>query len=509
MFPIIHQSPVKPPVQIVAPCVKKSLNQVSFQGKLPLIESHQIFANFEEISAIPRASRKERQISRYLKGRLKSAGFKVRRKFNGTIIAHRALNKQKNNAVILQAHMDMVEVQASKSKTRVPIEMHVKDGWLYANKRTLGADNGIGIAQMLTIADDPKYQKYPLQFILTTDEETGLHGAKSLTSRDFYGKHLINLDSEENGKLVNGCAGMTRFHASKRVKMHSLHGNDYTKISVKLSGTRGGHSALITNESLNPIKLLVSKFREIKDLKLISLSGGEKDNAVPMNAMAEFIVPKDKAQAVIDSLKTHFESVKNKNLAKNPNFTYTVSSEAPPSGIKYIDPTAQGKIFDTLSSLPTGVLSKFEKTGVTKSSQNLGILKISDGLFHLEVSARSAIENERQQLIKNTSSTLSSIFGGKISTEADPIWNAKPNSILQDAAIKAYSETSGGQKAKVAMELGGLEPARFVEVRPDLDCISIGPTIEEPHSIQERVKIDTVISSFNWLEKILELLKKN
>lgn len=496
---------VSPPQVIVAPA-PQYFQQLNSKGDTKLLESHKIWTNFSEISNIYRESGHNKEISEYLSNRLQSAGFTVDRKKDGTICASRSVNNERTNAVILQAHMDIVGI-SEDGNSKKPIEMHTKNGWLYANKRTLGADNGLGVAAILTVADDPRFNNCPLEMIITTDEETGMDGARNLSPKDFYGKYLINLDSENFGDIVKGCAGIAQFTVDEKIKTQLLENNDYEKITVKLSGARGGHSAEITPEYLNPIKVIISELKNIKDLKLVSLTGGERYNAIPRDAEAEFLIPKLEVEAVEKKLCENFEKLKKEKAKKNPNFTYSISSEDAQSGIKYVDSDFQSKMFDSIDKIPTGLLSRFEENGARKTSQNLGIVKISDGEFHITFMGRSADKKEGQELQEKTSKILSELFDKEIlASDATPIWQPQEKSLLQTVATEAIMSVSPDTKPIVKIEHGGLESAIFTEKAPTLEQISIGPTIEEPHSIQERVEIKTVLPFYDWLSKILELL---
>jgi len=472
-----------------------------------VLESHEIWTKFIEISSIYRESGHNEEISNYLKNQLQEDGFEVVQKKNdGTICAKRRLNKENNNAIILQAHMDIVGISAD-GNSKKPIELSIKDGWLYANDRTLGADNGLGVAAILAIAKDPKFRDCPLEMIITTNEETGMDGARKLSEKDFYGKYLINLDTEEFGVIIKGCAGINQFDLNEKIKMQTLENNDYEKITLVISGARGGHSATIKEESLIPLNILLSEFKGIKDLKLVSLSSGERYNAIPRNAEVEFLVPKSEATEVVKTLQIHFEKLKEANLAENPNFVYSISSIDAPTGTKYVDETFQSKMFKALETIPKGLLSKFDDNDSTKTSQNLGVIKLSDGNFFAQIMGRSADKKEGQEHKSKTSEILSKLFDKSISTaDSTPIWQPQPESLLQKAAEKAFSTLYPNQKSVIKVEHGGLESAIFTQKAPNLEQISIGPTIEEPHSIQERVKIDTVVPFYNWLSKTIDLL---
>lgn len=501
---MIHANP---PQVIVAPA-PQSIHYVYFKGDKKLVEEHQIWANFEELSSIYRESGHNKEASDYLKKRLQKAGFVVEQKDTDTICAYRGLNSKQDNAVILQAHMDIVSISAD-GNSKKPIELKVKDGWLYANERTLGADNGLGVAAILSVADDSRFKNYPLEMIITTDEETGMDGARKLSSEDFKGKFLINLDTEEFGHIVKGCAGIAQFSVNEKFSTQKLAESDYTKVSVKLSGARGGHSATITNESLNPIKILVSDLKAIQGAKLVSISGGERYNAIPRDAEAVFLVKNSELNAIVESLQETLEKIKSENAEKNPNFEVKIVSDVAKVGTEYIAPDFQVKMLNALDTVPAGLFSRFDGGKYSKTSQNLGVLMVKDGNFYVQIMGRSADNKEGAELKDKTAKILSDLFDKKISvSDTTPIWQPIDDSKLQKTAVEAFLKVCPSITPTVQVEHGGLESAIFTPKRPDIDQISIGPTIEEPHSIQERVKIDTVVPFYDWLSVLLEQLAK-
>lgn len=482
--------------------------QVEYKSFDDLSKKSPIWTNFAQVSEIYRESGHNQEISDYLKIRLEKAGFKVIQKEDGTICASKNVNDSHTNAIILQAHMDMVGISGD-GNSKKPIELKIKDGWLYANDRTLGADDGIGVAAILAIADDSKYKKYPLEMIITTDEEVGMTGARNLTSDDFYGKYLINLDSEEYGVVIKGCAGISEYQINEKINMQALDDEHFIKISVNISGARGGHSATIKPDTLSPINVLLLELSEIKNLKLVSLSGGERYNAIPRDAKAEFLVPNTDANEIEKTLKNNLEKIKHEKSSMNPNLSYKISAKKAAKGTEYVSSDFQSKMFGALNSIPVGLLSRFEKSASTKTSQNLGVIKIADGNFHVQIMGRSADEKEGHELSEKTSEILSKLFNKPmLVSDKTPIWQPQENSELQKAALKAFVDVTSGEEPVVQVEHGGLEAAIFIEKKPDLDQISIGPTLSEPHSTQERLEIDTVIPFYNWLCKILESMYK-
>lgn len=473
------------------------------KGDIKLIESHQIWSDFSEVTKIYRESGHNKEISDYLKNRLEKELFEVVQKSDGTLCATRGLNKEKNNAIILQAHMDMVAISAD-GNPRKEIFTHIKDGGLYANERTLGADNGIGVAAILAIAKDERFKKYPLEMIITTDEETEMLGARALSKNDFHGRYLINLDSEEFGHITKGCAGINQLKISEKIPTQILQSDDYSQISIFLTGARGGHSAEIKSNSLNPILILLKELQNFNDIKLVSLSGGERYNSIPRGAKAIFLVKSSYVSDVEKQIFIDLEKIKQNNIKFNPNFDIKIENQKADRGISYIDTSFQQTLFKAFNNIPLGLISTFEDKNISKTSQNLGIFNLSGRYFNTIIMERSSDKKESDEIKNKTFLALCQLVSkGKIACDSTPIWQPKKSSKLEAVAIKAFSQIEKNIQSKITIEHGGLESAIFVDKVPELEQISIGPTIQEPHSIQERVKIGTVVPFYEWLAEIL------
>jgi len=485
---------------------QQNIKEVNYKTDLEIQNIKILLTNFAEISEIYRESGHCDEISKYLSKRLNKLDFTVKVKPDGTIIASRGLNKEKNNAIILQAHMDIVAESTNKDP-KTPIKFIFKDGWLYAKGRTLGADNGIGVAAALIIAEDPMFKNYPLEIIITTNEETTMKGARLLTPKDFYGKYLINLDSETLGVLTTGCAGITEYEVSEKIKTKTIKTNNYSKISISLTGAKGGHSASISEGYLNPIKVLLNLLTT-KDYKVMSINGGDKFNTVPTEAQLEIIVPTTQAETTQKNINKYLSAIKNKNLIENPNLNYKISISSIKSGTKYIEPKIQKKLLKNINSIPTGLLSKYKDTGLNKTSQNLGQLTIIDEKCTIKIMERSSDKKENKEVQIKTQNILSGAFNKAIKpTTTTPIWESKSSSELEKIATNAYSKVTNNGKSISRIEHGGLESAIFADKCPNVEQISIGPTIKEPHSVREKVNVSTILPFYNWLSKILEELK--
>lgn len=501
----------------------KSEEQVTFQGIMQeLAKSHRVWYWFDQIKDIPRPSTFYKDeagtllagdcsaMADFMEAKLKEFGFTVTRKANNTIIASRGIVPGKK-VIGLQAHMDMVEMpKINDMSERQPIRLVETGGWLHSenNARTIGADDGFGCAQMLAIAEHSKFKNTPFQFILTSDEETTMAGAASIKPEEIKANYLINLDSESHGKIVKGCTGSVRFAVRETIPMERLRDpENYTRIKIELKGARGAHSAYIQNDSLNPIQTLLTEVQGIKGAKLVSLEGGEKDNSVPMNAMVEILIPNDQVPTVMNSLKNNLETLRQERLAQNPALNYKITPGSA-NGARYVEPKFQERMFSALNSVFKGVRTVFEDSGIPKTTQNLSIVKIGDGSLYVKTMGRSFERKELDALKEENSKIWSQLFGKTINASDErPIWTPKENSPLVDMALRAYARAN--INADVGIERGGLESGIFAELRPDIEQISIGPDIREPHTVHERINIESGTKTQEVLENLIEEIDSN
>lgn len=499
----------------------KKMSALSFAGQLKDLEPQKVWKLFEEITKIYRESgpsetnrENNKEISHYLVEKLKERGFEVEQVKEGSgkynIYATRNVDKDKNNAIILQGHMDMVCV-SDNNDPRKPIVLNVENDILRANNRTLGADNGIGLAMALAIAEEPKFKDLPLQIIFTVDEETGMYGAAAMKPEDLKGHYLINIDSEEYGEITIGCAGMDTFKEVHKIPMQAVGNNNHKKITIEVKEAHGGHSGVDINKGrINPIREVLSELNEISEAKLISIAGGEKSNSIPRGVKAEILVPESKAGEVTEQLNQALSTLKEKHHKTDPelNFEVQAGSENVPANTRVVNPDFQEKLFRILGQeLEVGTKSLYDN-GDLKTSQNLGIIDLKDDTFSLSVSMRSSDSKEKKQMYDKTTSQLSELVGKDVvPNNSSPIWQPKHGSPLTKLASKAYQEL-GISNPRVYACHGGLENAQFAEKRPDIDQISVGPDIFDPHTTNERIKISTVEKFYKFMEILLQKIKE-
>lgn len=499
----------------------KTMSAISFAGELKNLKPQRVWELFEEMTKIyresgPTATNREnnKEISNYLVDKLSKLGFEIEQVQDGSgkynIYASRNLNKEKNNAIILQGHTDIVCISDDKNPNK-PIKLNIDGDILRANNRTLGADNGIGLAIALAIAEEPKFKDLPLQIICTVDEETGMYGAAAMKPEDIKGHYLINIDSEKYGEVTIGCAGMDTFKETQPVKMQPIGDNNHKKVTIELLNATGGHSGEDINKGrINPIKLMLSELANLKDIKLISITGGDKANSIPREVKVELLIPEANSKELINQLTTNLNNTKVKQAEADPNLTIKVDMEDSnaASKTKVLDKDFQNKLLTTLGKeMHVGMKSVYEN-GDTKTSQNIGIINLENGKINLEISLRSSDEKELVEMHNTSCAQLSNLLDKKVVPfNSSPIWEPKLASNLTKLAKQAYIEL-GKKNPKIYTCHGGLENAQFAQKRPDIDQISIGPDIFDPHTVNERITISSVEKVYKFMELLLEKIQQ-
>ncbi|MGD9581471.1 MAG: beta-Ala-His dipeptidase, partial [Vampirovibrionia bacterium] len=494
----------------------KSMTAISFSGELKHLKPQRVWELFEEMTKIYRESgpsehsrENNKEISDYLVDKLANLGFEVEQVKDGAgkynVFAQRNLNKKADNAIILQGHMDMVCISDDKNPKK-PIKLNIEDDILKANNRTLGADNGIGLALAIAIAEEPKFKDLPLQIICTVDEETGMYGAAAMKPEDIKGQYLINIDSEKFGEVTIGCAGMDTFKEIQPVKTVSISSDSYRKLSISLSNATGGHSGEDINKGrINPIKTMLSLLADVEGIKLISMAGGDKANSIPRDVSVELLVPESKAQFIKDEFDASLSNIKEQHKQYDPKLTVetSLSESNVSSDTQVIDSQFQNKLLSILGKqMHVGMKSVYDN-GDTKTSQNIGIIDLKDGKIELQISMRSSDSKEIKEMHNKTCGQLSELLDKKVVPfNSSPIWEPKLASNLTKLAKQAYIEL-GAKNPRVYTCHGGLENAQFAQKRPDIDQISIGPDIYDPHTVNERVTISSVDKIYKFIELLL------
>ena len=475
-----------------------------------------VFHYFAEISKIPRASKKEKEISDWLVKFAKERKLKViQDEHYNVIIKKKATEGYEDfSPLILQGHMDMVWEKNKDTEfdfSTQGIELVIDGDFLKANGTTLGADNGIAIAYALAILDSDDIKHPALEVVITTDEEDGMSGVVNLDFDEFDGKTLINLDTEEYGEVYVSSAGGTRTETKFIFETKKI-GNGYTPVSIEVKGLSGGHSGAEIHKNLgNSIKILSEVLYHLSkryEMSLIHIDGGGKVNAIPREAVAEIAVKLDGDS--IDEFKKLAE-LAFENILKD----FKVSDKSPILAIEKIEEKNLGislgdtlNIINFLHEVPNGVLEMSKHIeGLVETSINIGFIstEIVDGNVKIRIKslARSMANDPLNKLVEEiTDLTRKHDANIKIAA-SNPSWEYKEDSKIRELIAKSFKEITGNEPVIKAIH-AGLECGVFTQNIKGADVVSIGPNIYGAHTPEERMDIKSVGETWEWLLKILE-----
>lgn len=475
-----------------------------------------VFHYFAEISKIPRASKKEKEISDWLVKFAKERKLKViQDEHYNVIIKKKATEGYEDfSPLILQGHMDMVWEKNKDTEfdfSTQGIELVIDGDFLKANGTTLGADNGIAVAYALAILDSDDIKHPALEVVITTDEEDGMSGVVNLDFDEFDGKTLINLDTEEYGEVYVSSAGGTRTEAKFIFETKKI-GNGYTPISIEVKGLSGGHSGAEIHKNLgNSIKILSEILYHLSkryEMSLIHIDGGGKVNAIPREAVAEIAVKLDGDS--IDELKK-LAGLAFENILKD----FKVSDKSPILAIEKIEEKNLGislgdtlNIINFLHEVPNGVLemSKYIE-GLVETSINIGFIstEIVDGNVKIRIKslARSMANDPLNKLVEEVTDLTRKHDANIKIAASNPSWEYKEDSKIRELIAKSFKEITGNEPVIKAIH-AGLECGVFTQNIKGADVVSIGPNIYGAHTPEERMDIKSVGETWEWLLKILE-----
>jgi dipeptidase D len=474
------------------------------------LEPPALWKYFSDLSRIPRESKHEKAAGEFVVRVAKALGLEHVRDGAGNVLVRvpASSGRERVGSVCLQSHLDMVCVKRTGSRhdfRRNPITLVRQDGFVSADGTTLGADNGVAVATGLAIMADRALVRGPLELLFTVDEETGMTGARRLAPGLLKSRTLINLDSEDEGVLTVGCAG-----GADTVGTWSL-ATEVAKaggvaLDVSVSGLRGGHSGVEIHQGRgNAIKMLCRVVSALADLdaRVSRFEGGSKRNAIPAFASARIVVPRlrlDETHAVITRLKGVLEE---EIGSVEPAFVVVV--DAPKARPWRVYRRAfQRDVLRVLAGLPHGVVKMSAAIpGLVETSTNVAVLKQTARTLSLATSQRSLVLSERDEMVGVVRAILE--LGGASVLQGDPYPGWKPDltSPILAVAVSTYRDTYG-REPKVEAIHAGLECGIIGERYPGMDMISLGPTIRDAHSPDERVDIASVKKYWDYLLAILK-----
>ena len=469
-----------------------------------------VWKYFAEISRIPRPSKHEEAMTKYVLDTAKKLGLSAKADSFGNVVVKKQATPGHENvrSIALQGHLDMVPEKNSDKVhdfLKDPIELVRKGNMLMANGTTLGADNGIAVATNLAIMEDRSLEHGPLEFLFTVDEETGLTGANNLGSDFLESKTLMNLDSEEEGAVYVGCSGGKNTIGTWKVDFDSVSANMQV-CELKIRGLKGGHSGLEIDKGRgNSLKIIARVLSALTETgaRVSSVNGGNKSNAIPREADAVIAIPKknmDEAKKIVgqclDVLKKEIETV-------DPDLSITLS-EIKSKKAKVMKKGYQRRILQTLSALPHGVTKmSADIPGLVETSTNVAIIETKGKKVNLITSQRSSVATEIDEICATVRNIFDLAGADYETADGYPGWKPDMKSEILKVAKTTYQSLYGKEVLVKAIH-AGLECGIIGEKYPGMDMISFGPTLEGVHSPDEKIHIDTVEKFWNFLIAILK-----
>ena len=468
-----------------------------------------LWNRFYEITQVPRPSKKEGKIIKYLKNWADDNNFPYKEdKIGNLVVMVPATSSMEDYpTIVIQGHVDMV-CEMNKGTIHNfdtdPLKLKQENGWIKAEGTTLGSDNGIGLAAGMAVSEDASVMHGPLELLFTIDEETGLTGADNLQPGFIKGKYLLNLDSEDDGVFFIGCAGGIDTVGSFNIEKEPAP-NNAVSYELLISGLKGGHSGSDINVGkANAIKILARTLDALKsiDYSVAEISGGLLRNAIPREAEAVILInPSDEKIAVkiineiCENIVSEYKTVDGdlKIILKKLNKHFPEVFTKP----------FTNNLINVLLAMPHGVLEMSQDIpGLVETSTNLASVKTENGKVIIATSQRSSIDSAIHYIAKSVNSVF--VLGGGHAKTSDgyPGWKPNLNSKILKLSHDVYKELFGSEPEIKAIH-AGLECGILGNKYPGIDMVSFGPTITGAHSPDEGVEIKTVDKFYELLKGVL------
>lgn len=477
--------------------------------KLAGLEPAGVFSYFEQICAIPHGSRNTKQISDYLVSFAQTHGLRyVQDGLNNVIIfKDGSLGLENRAPVILQGHMDMV----CQKDDDCPIDMLTQgldlthDGeWVFAHGTTLGADDGIALAYALALLASDDIPHPPLEVVFTVDEEIGMEGATGVDLSMLQGRQLINIDSEEEGVFTVACAGGARATLELPVERRAVYG---PCVRLVVEDLQGGHSGVEIHKNRgNATKImgeLLSRIQKLMPLCITNLSGGTQDNAIPRSCTVTLVAMgshleriNDITQQLQDEIRSSFDE---------PNVKI-YGDDVDAFGGNALSTQLSAKVIALLCSVPNGIQSwSADIPGLVQTSLNLGVTDLSKEKLSLTFAVRSSVNQEKVDLLEQLRQIAKLQDCNYSDTGNYPAWEYVKESRLRDTMVRVYSDMFGKEPQVVAIH-AGLECGILSDKLPGLECVSIGPDMQDIHTSRERLNIASTKRTWEFLLETLKAL---
>lgn len=475
-------------------------------GVLDHLEPKKVFEYFEILTTIPHGSYNCKAVSDFCVDFAKKRGlFVIQDDHYNVIIKKEASPSCAHKPVlILQGHLDMVcqkDPDSPVDFAKDALELQTDGDFVSAKGTTLGGDDGIAVAYCLALLDDDSMKHPPLEVVFTTEEEVGMEGATALDTSILEGRYLLNIDSEEEGILLAGCAGGTTVKVSLPLKYEQITGRMCT---VSITGLLGGHSGTEIGKNRGNAHILMGRLLcGVKGLHINRIYGAseQKDNAIPNECYVELIC--EDREALEEAAKRLIKSFKEQFRDTDDGMEVRLEFSDPQKR-DCLTRDTQDAVFYFLTHTPNGIHTMSQDIeGLVESSLNLGILKMDGDEISFSFGVRSSVPFYKEELSGRLESLARKLNGSYERVNDYPAWEYKKDSVLRDVFLKAYRQMYG-KEMKVEMIHAGLECGIFASKIKGLDIVSFGPDIFDIHTTGERLSVPSVKRTWELLLKIIE-----
>jgi len=469
------------------------------------LEPKVIWKNFAALNSVPRPSKKEEKVIRFIKEFGEQLGLPTTVDEAGNVIITKPATPGMENRqpIVMQSHLDMVCQKNNDVEFDFEtqgIQMFVDGDWVKAKGTTLGADNGLGVATIMSILESQDISHPDLEALFTIDEETGMTGALALKPGQLKGEILLNLDTEEDDEIDIGCAGGVDVTASATF---NLTDSKAETVKIEIKGLQGGHSGMDIHKGFGNSNKLVGRFLFLgleNQIELISIDGGSLRNAIPREAVAVFSVENSaeflkNAEQLKAEILEEFASIEKDLMV---NIEKTESSE------KAISTDDSKKVIFAINAANNGVFRMSpDVEGLVEASNNVARVELKNGAIKILNLTRSSVESTKWEVANQLksafeSNSLTTEFGGSY-----PGWKPKPDAEIIQVMTDLY-ENNFGDKPMVVACHAGLECGIIGANYPKMEMVSFGPTIKGAHSPDERANIASVQKFWTYTQEVLK-----
>jgi dipeptidase D len=478
------------------------------------LEPKEIWKNFTDLNAVPRASKKEERVIAFMKDFGKSLGLETIEDEVGNVIIKKPATKGMDDrkTVVMQSHLDMVHQKNADTEFDFDsqgISMYVDGDWVKAKGTTLGADNGLGVATIMAILESTTIEHPAIEALFTIDEETGMTGAMGLKGGLLEGEILLNLDTEEDDEIGVGCAGGVDVTATRTYNQEeTAEGKLGFEITVK--GLQGGHSGMQIHEGLGNANKIMNRILfdgfENFGLQISEIDGGSLRNAIPRESKAIVAIDGIHENAFLMEMGELSVTIKKELKTMEPDLQIMVSKCTLPS--KVMDLGVQEGFTKALYAAHNGVYRmSADIPDLVETSNNIARVIVKDGNIKVGCLTRSSVESSKMDLANALRSTFE-LIGCEVEFSGDyPGWTPNMDSDILKVMTSLY-EQMNNEKPHVAACHAGLECGILGQNYPEMDMISFGPNIKGAHSPDERAQISSVQKYWKFVLEILKNIPK-